>query len=129
MSVKGALFLALVAVQLHFLITWVRLARGRGEALPRAGARDATIGFVTNFFDTLGIGSFATTTSIWKFLRSVDDRVIPGTLNVGHTLPTVVQAFIYITLIQVDMPTLVALIAAAVLGAWLGRGIGASWVR
>jgi len=50
----------------------------------------------------------------------VDDRVVPGTLNVGHTLPTVIQAFIYITIIEVDMTTLVVLIAAAVAGAWLG---------
>ena len=46
----------------------------------------------------------------------VPDRVIPGTLNVGHALPTVVQAFIYTRLVQVDVLTLFALIAAAVLG-------------
>jgi uncharacterized membrane protein YfcA len=109
---------------------WIALERDRGRAgLPRPTAGDAGIGFVTNFFDTLGIGSFATTTSIWKFLHAVDDRVIPGTLNVGHTLPTVAQAFIYIALVEVEMPTLVALIAAAVLGAWLGAGVVASWDR
>jgi len=54
------------------------------------------IGFVTAFFDTLGISSFATTTSLFKFAKAVPDRVIPGTLNVGHLLPTVVQAFIYV---------------------------------
>ena len=37
----------------------------------------------------------------------VPDRIIPGTLNAGHTLPTVVQAFIYITVIPVDVLTLV----------------------
>ncbi len=57
------------------------------------------------------------------------DRVIPGTLNVGHTLPTVVQALIYTRLVQVDVLTLFALIAAAVLGAWLGAGIVASWPK
>src|SRR5262245_42951262 len=130
MSVKAILFFALVLVVLGFLIGWIRLARGRGAGgLRRPTARDLGIGFVTNFFDTLGIGSFATTTSIWKFLGAVDDRVIPGTLNVGHALPAVAQAFIYIALIQVDMPTLIALIAAAVLGAWLGAGLVASWDR
>ena len=53
------------------------------------------IGAVTNFFDTLGIGSFATTTALFRFLKTVPDRIIPGTLNVGHALPTVVQAYIY----------------------------------
>ncbi len=129
-SVKAILFLALGALVLWYVLRWTRLARGQGAATPsRPGAGDAAIGFVTNFFDTLGIGSFATTTSIWKFLSSVDDRVIPGTLNVGHALPTVAQAFIYIALIQVDMPTLIALVVAAVLGAWLGAGIVARWDR
>jgi uncharacterized membrane protein YfcA len=130
MSVKAILFLALGVLVLGYAIGWIRLARGQAAAaLPRANAGHAAIGFVTNFFDTLGIGSFATTTSIWKFFGSIDDRVIPGTLNVGHTLPTVAQAFIYIALIQVEMLTLVALIAAAVLGAWLGAGIVAKWER
>ena len=87
------------------------------------------IGAVTNFFDTLGIGSFATTTALYRFLRLVPDRVIPGTLNAGHTLPTVVQAFLFTTMVRVDVLTLFALIIAAVLGAWLGAGIVASWPR
>ncbi len=130
MTVKAILFVTLGLVVVLFGVGWIRLARGQGAAtLRRPTTGDAGIGFVTNFFDTLGIGSFATTTSIWKFLRSIDDRVIPGTLNVGHALPTVAQAFIYIALVQVDMLTLVALIAAAVLGAWLGAGIVAGWDR
>src|ERR1700694_3375270 len=44
-------------------------------------------GFVTNFFDTLGIGSYAPTTAIFRFWRLVPDEQIPGTMNVGHTLP------------------------------------------
>ena len=50
-------------------------------------------------------------------------------LNVGHTLPTVVQAFIFTTLIPVDVMTLVSMIAAAVLGAWLGAGVVARWPK
>jgi uncharacterized membrane protein YfcA len=130
MSVKAILFLGLGILVLHFMVSWIRLARAQaGAGLPRPGAGQTGIGFVTDFFDTLGIGSFATTTSIWKFFGSIDDRVIPGTLNVGHTLPTVAQALIYVALIQVDMLTLVALIAAAVLGAWLGAGFVAKWDR
>ena len=86
-------------------------------------------GFVTNFFDTLGIGSFATTTSFYKFWQLVRDEVIPGTLNVGHTLPTLAQAFIYIAIVDVDMKTLILLIIAAILGTWLGAGVVASWPR
>ena len=59
----------------------------------------------------------------------VPDRVIPGTLNAGHTLPTVVQAFIYTSIIPVDVLTLIAMITAAVLGAWLGAGVVAKWPK
>ena len=64
------------------------------------------LGFVTNFFDALGIGSFATSTAAFRLFKMVPDRVIPGTLNAGHTLPTVAQAFIFTTLIPVDIVTL-----------------------
>ena len=55
--------------------------------------------------------------------KMVDDRLVPGTLNIGHALPTIAQALIYIAIVQVDFTTLVLLIAAAVAGAWLGAGI------
>ncbi|HBL31562.1 MAG TPA: permease [Acidobacteria bacterium] len=83
---------------------------------------DLALGFVTNFFDTLGIGSFAPTTAALKMTRSVPDEKIPGTLNVGHTLPTIAQAFIFIAIVTVELKTLVLMILAAVLGSWLGAG-------
>src|SRR5262249_13731725 len=87
------------------------------------------IGAVTNFFDTLGIGSFATTTALFRFFKLVPDRIIPGTLNAGHTLPTILQAFIYTAVIPVDVLTLISMIAAAVLGALLGAGLVAGWSK
>jgi len=80
-------------------------------------------GFLTDFLDTLGIGSFAVTTSIYKLKRMVSDELIPGTLNVGHALPTVAEALIYIVIVQVDVTTLALMIGSAVLGAWLGAGV------
>jgi uncharacterized membrane protein YfcA len=130
LSAKGILFVLLGIFALIYLSGWVSMARKRTD---KSDAKPTplglAIGFVTNFFDTLGIGSFATTTSLFRPFRMVDDRVIPGTLNVGHTLPTVAQAFIYTLIIQVDFTTLVALIVAAVLGSWLGAGIVSKWPR
>src|SRR6185295_17350623 len=118
------------AVTLFYLWTWVSAIRRRRTSEPAAPTpMDAAIGFVTNFFDTLGIGSFATTTSMYKLLKHVRDEVIPGTLNVGHTLPAIAQAFIYIAIVEVDMITLASLIAAAVLGMWLGAGVVARLPR
>jgi uncharacterized membrane protein YfcA len=86
-------------------------------------------GFITNFFDTLGIGSFAQQTAIFKFFKLVDDRLIPGTMNVGNTIPTVLQAFIFMTVVKVDPVTLVSMSTAAPLGALLGVGIVARMSR
>jgi uncharacterized membrane protein YfcA len=120
----------LVALTLWYIARWYTLERRRNAAVPRApDAIDLATGFASNFFDTLGIGSFAPTTAIFKFRRRIRDEDIPGTLNVGHALPTVTQALIFIAAVQVEMWTLVGMIAAAVLGAWLGVGIVARLPR
>ena len=80
-------------------------------------------GFISNFFDTLGIGSFAQQAAIFKFFKLVDDRLIPGTMNVGNTIPTVTQAFIFMTSVKVDPVTLVSISIAAPIGALLGAGV------
>jgi len=86
-------------------------------------------GLITNFFDTLGIGSFAQQTAIFKFFNLVDDRIIPGTMNVGDTIPTVTQAFIFMTAVRVEPITLVSMSIAAPLGAVLGAGVVARMSR
>ncbi len=86
-------------------------------------------GFITNFFDTLGIGSFAQQTAIFKFFNLVDDRIIPGTMNVGNTIPTVIQAFIFMTAVKVEPITLVSMSIAAPLGAVIGAGVVARMSR
>jgi len=134
---KGIMLLALAAFTVFYIVVLVRTVSGAR----RAGTADPALadaaptpdrlatGAVTNFFDTLGIGSFATTTSIYRFFKMVPDEKIPGTLNVGHTLPTIAQAYIYTKLVPVESTTLIAMIVAAVLGAWLGAGVVASWSR
>jgi uncharacterized membrane protein YfcA len=81
------------------------------------------VGFVTNFFDTLGIGSFAPTTAYFKLRARMPDEQIPGTLNTGQALPTMTQALIFIATVSVDLTTLFSMIVAAALGAWLGVGL------
>ena len=130
---KTALLAALGTVAATYIVVLAIGFRRRWAAAPAApraptGGGVAT-GFVTNFFDTLGIGSFAPTTSIFRFARMVPDEQIPGTLNVGHTLPTIVQAFIFTKAVPVDARTLIVLIGAAVVGSWLGAGFVVSWSR
>ena len=124
--VRNGILLALVLFALAYAVLWARRYPTSPAARPTPDA--LLTGFVTNFFDTLGIGSFATTTSIFKFRKSMvpDDRHIPGTLNAGHTLPVVLQAFIYISVIEVEWTTLVPMILGAVVGSWFGAGVVAS---
>ena len=125
---KTALFIALGIVAAAFLAIWIADIRSRRDR-PFPGLRDGFIGLITNFFDTLGIGSYAPTTSFFKLWATVPDEQIPGTLNVGHTVPTVIEAFIFISVIHVDVTTLTLMLAAAALGAWLGAGVVAAWPR
>src|SRR3989442_5713715 len=117
------LLAGLAALAAVFLAEWGR----KDERFPTP--LQMGIGYFTNFFDTLGIGSYATTTALFRFKKVVDDLVIPCTLNVGHTLPIVVQTFIYTQIIPVDVATLFSMIAASILGAWLGAGFVARWPR
>jgi uncharacterized membrane protein YfcA len=127
MTVRAVLFVGLGVVALVLIVALVRAMPRHHRSMPRP--IEIGIGFVTDFLDTLAIGSFAVTTSLFKFFRTVPDERIPGTLNVGHALPTVVEAVIYIGIIGVDPRTLVALIVASVAGAWLGAGVVARWPR
>lgn len=107
--------------QLEQRLADTRALTPTAPAHPRAF--DLALGFVTNFFDTLGIGNFAPTTAAIKFTRRTSDEDIPGTLNVGHALPVLTEALIFIAAIVVDPRLLVAMICASVLGAWLGAGV------
>jgi uncharacterized membrane protein YfcA len=119
-SARNALFIALGVVTAAYFVVLARSFKSLGIAI---------VSFIANFFDTLGIGSFATTTAMVRHFKLMRDEQIPGSLNVGYVVPTVVQAYIYTQLVPVDTTTLIALIAAAVLGAWLGAGLVSSWSR
>ncbi len=127
---KNALFITIGIFTVSYLVIWLSaIIRGDGHRRHAPGLLDAGIGFFANFLDTLGIGSFATTSSLFKLGKLVPDEQIPGTMNVGHTLPTVTEAFIYVGLVQVDPTTLISLIAASAVGAWLGAGVVSHWPR
>jgi uncharacterized membrane protein YfcA len=116
----GALAVTTVIFSIYFFRD---VYRRRGQFSRAPWLHLSGIGFVTNFFDTLGIGSFAPTTSFFKFTKYVEDKLIPGTLNVGHSLPTITEALIFITVVEVAPLTLVSMMVAATLGAVLGAGI------
>ena len=111
---------ALALLAAAFVAMLVREALKRGAGAP--GPESRILGAITNFFDTLGIGSFAPTTAWLKFRRMIPDSFIPATLNVGHALPAMMQSAIFLVLlgVQVDPVLLVSCIVAAVAGAVVG---------
>ncbi len=130
-TAREALFVALGIVTFGFIVVMIRALRARaasGERIATPAPIWAT-SFIANFFDTLGVGSFATSTSIFRQWRMIPDERIPGTLNVGYALPTIAQAFIYTAIVPVDGTTLILMIVAAILGAWLGAGVVSAWPR
>jgi uncharacterized membrane protein YfcA len=107
--------------------TW-RVPSKTGGQQPNFAAH-AGIGFFADFLDALGVGSFATTSSIYKMFGVIPDDLIPGTMNVGYTLPSIAEAFIFITVIPVDFKTMICLIVAASTGAWFGAGMISGWPK
>jgi uncharacterized membrane protein YfcA len=123
MDAKSLLFVGLGVMLVIYSATVLR----GGLVMPTL--LQSVIGFVTAFFDTLGIGSFATTTAVYKLRHMVAVKLIPGTLNVGHALSTIAQAFIYTKLVPVDPTTLILMIVAASIGSWIGVGVVVHWPR
>ena len=126
---KSALFVIFGLFTAAFILFWIAAERNAGRKRQAPRAIDYAIGLVTQFLDTLGIGSFATMTAAFKFWETVPDEHIPGTLNVGVTIPGMLEAFIYVAVVDVDVTTLALMIAASVVGAWLGAGVVSRWPR
>jgi uncharacterized membrane protein YfcA len=130
--VRIALLVLLAALAVVFIAGWRRAAAHAAAAEGRARRPSLVqigIGLVTDFFDTLGIGSFATTTTLYKLLRVVPDERLVGTMLIGHSLPVVVQAFIFLVAVLVDPAVLASLVAVSVVGSWTGAGIATSLPR
>ena len=120
-TIVGGLLAALSAIAIYFTTVLLRTAHKRGELSPKPEA--IGLGAVTDFFDTLGIGSFAPTTAYMKLRKMAPDSYFPAILNAGHALPTVAQALIFITLVQVDPALLISCIVASCAGAFIGAPI------
>ncbi|WP_057755930.1 sulfite exporter TauE/SafE family protein [Weissella kandleri] len=92
------------------------------------GWKGFLIGFVTDFGDTIGVGSFATTTAAFKMTNYLDDdRDLPGTINAVHAIPTMVEAIFFLTAVQIDWPTFIVMTIASILGALIGPRLTAHW--
>lgn len=108
-----------------FLI--IDLIRHKDEIHFKKGITLALIGLFTNMLDTWGIGCFATQSACFKFTKSTNDEIIPGTLNVGNTIPVALEGILFMTFVDIDPLTLYLMLAAAAIGALVGSGIVCKW--
>lgn len=119
-----AIWIALIILALWFsYFLWNDYNKHKNELENVSWVKTGLIGFTVNFLDTLGIGAFAPQTALLRFTKQTRDKHIPGTLNVANTLPTLAEAIIFIRIIDVDVTTLIVMLAAAALGAVIGAGI------
>ena len=123
--IVGLLVAALVAVTLAYGIMLLRAALKASQIVPRAEA--VLLGAVTNFFDTLGIGSFAPTIAWFRFRKLVPDRLIPLTMLAGYIVPSLLQGIIFMILlgVRVDPWLIVGCLVAMVAGGFVSIPIAA----
>jgi uncharacterized membrane protein YfcA len=112
----------LVPLALASVLFTVVLLRSAIAKRAKPSAEGMALGAITNFFDTLGIGSFAPTMAWFKFRKLVPDRLIPSTMLVGHSLPSIQQAFIFLILLGllVDPVLIVGCAFSLMLGGLVG---------
>src|SRR5258708_19074508 len=115
------LYVGLVLVNVASIAAWIWIAKRR-HLRERPTSADVVIGFVTNFLDTLGIGSYAQITALFKLRGRPADELIPGTLNVGSIVPVFASAFLFMAAVTVEPVLLACMLASAAGGAWLGAG-------
>lgn len=125
-DLSAGLFVLFSIFAVLFVLLWalrLRQMRQTGQMWNWPKPIEIVVGVITDFFDTLGIGSFAPSTVFFRIFKLVPDELIPGTLNVGHTLGTITQALIFIQIVAVAPTTLLPMIIAAGVGAAVGTKV------
>lgn len=118
----------LVVVMIAMIIVVIRSYLLHRQPIFKRFGLGMLIGFITDFGDTLGIGSFATTTAAFRMTHYIDDdRKLPGTLNAVHAIPVMFQALFFITAVKVELTTLLPMTTAAVIGAYVGTHVTKEW--
>ena len=118
------IWISLAVLTIAFSIVFINdVNKHKNELEDSSWLKTGLIGSVVNFFDVLGIGAFAPQTALLKFTKQTEDRLIPGTMNVANTIPVLIQALIFITVIEVEPLTLVLMLVSAAAGAIMGAGV------
>lgn len=118
----------IIVTMISFVTLIIKTTRKKQINVFKSFGLGAVIGFITDLGDTLGIGSFATTTSLFKITNfSQDDSKLPGTLNAVHAIPVMFEALLFITAVKIEISTLIPMTLAAILGAYSGPHLTKKW--
>jgi len=121
-TARVILYTVLVFVNVAAIIAWIIVSKRR-HYCERPTWADGVIGYVTNFLDTLGIGSYAQITALFKLRGRPEDEFIPGTLNVGSAVPAFLGSLLFFGVIAVEPVLLASMVISSGIGAWVGAGI------
>ena len=133
LTMTNKLILHMIQLFLIFLIFWTMgnilvNAKKHRINLKEKFWTGLWIGYVTDLLDTLGIGTFATSTALFKATKLVeDDKKIPATLSTAHIIPVLIEALCFITIVEVNLTTLFVMAMASFLGAFVGTRITKNW--
>jgi uncharacterized membrane protein YfcA len=99
----------------------VDLIRHKSEIWTEPGSNlfFAFLGVASQFLGTFGISDFAFNAVAFRLTKTVEDKKIPGTLNAACVIPVALMALAYITVILIEVLTLVVLIIAQTTGSYL----------
>jgi len=107
---------ALSAVAFAYAAYLLTAAARTAQLRPKG--EGVVLGAITNFFDTLGIGSFAPSIAWMRLRKIVPDRLIPMTMLAGYILPSLLQGIIFMALlgVRIDPWLILSCVIAMVIG-------------
>lgn len=112
--IKSIVGLFAIATFMYFL---ANIHYGKDYLSSSQRIRTAISGFVANFFDTFGIGSFSSYFAMRNLFKLMpDNKRYNGSLVIQATLPTALQSILFLALVQIDSITLVTSCVAIALG-------------
>lgn len=77
-------------------------------------------GIIAFIADTLGVGSFAVNLTLAKLLGTFRDDELPAVNNGAQVIPGTIESLFFINLIDVDLTTLLTLVAGTCVGGLVG---------
>jgi len=80
-------------------------------------------GIVAFIADTLGVGSFAVNVALAKLLNTFPDDELPAVNNGAQVIPGVFESLFFMTMVDVDLTTLLTLVIGTCIGGLIGGAI------